>query len=314
MSDQSTVRQAQVEEELEQLRREVMFHNRQYHALDDPIISDHQYDSLFRRLLKIEQDYPALVVASSPTQKVGAPPLTEFVQIKHVVPMLSLANVTSREELQEFDNRVKRTLDGTGNVEYVAEPKIDGVAVEIVYEHGELTVGSTRGDGIVGEDVTANLRTISSIPLKLLTEDTPKRLAIRGEVFLQKKAFHQINVERAKSGEPLYANPRNVTAGSLKQLDSTITAQRPLDFFCHGVGEVEQIHSYSELQSSLREWGIKSVPYSRVCPSVTDVVEVIEELQDRREGLPYEIDGVVIKVNSFAYCGAGRIEGLPQTS
>ena len=207
--------------------------------------------------------------------------------------------------MQEFHQRVQRALETTQDIEYVAEPKIDGVAVELVYENGKLAVGSTRGDGVTGEDVTANLRTVRSIPLTLLPQPAhpiPRRLEVRGEVFLPKASFRSLNDTRAKAGEPLFANPRNATAGSLKQLDSSITAGRPLDFFCYGVGQIvgDTFASYWDLRHALTGWGIKSVPLGRVCPTVEEVFAVCDDLEARRDSLDYDIDGVVVKVNSFA--------------
>ncbi len=308
----------EIRQEVERLRQELTDHNHRYYVLDDPLISDAEYDQLFRRLANLEAEHPELHDPASPTQKVGAPPLTAFTQVRHTVPMLSLANVISREEMQEFHQRVQRMLETTDGIEYVAEPKIDGVAVELVYENGKLAVGSTRGDGVTGEDVTANLRTVRSIPLALRSQSahpTPSRLEVRGEVFLPKAAFRKLNDERAQAGEPLFANPRNATAGSLKQLDSAITTQRPLDFFCYGVGQIEgdTFSSYWDLRHAITGWGIKPVPLGRVCPTVEDVFAVVDDLEARRDSLAYDIDGVVIKVNSFALQGQlGQISRSPR--
>jgi len=284
------------------LREEIVLHNHRYYVLDDPIVADAEYDRLFRRLSDLEAAHPDLADPTSPTRRVGAPPLTEFGQVRHSLPMLSLGNVTSQQEMQEFHERVLRFLETDGPVEYVAEPKIDGVAVELVYTHGTLTVGSTRGDGVTGEDVTANLKTVRSIPLTLLSEGTdapPTRLEVRGEVFFPKAAFRQLNDRRARAEEPLFANPRNATAGSLKQLDSSITATRPLDFFCYGVGAIEGAvpATYWDLRRALTGWGLKPVPHARVCPDVADVAAAVAALERQRDGLPFEIDGAVIKVN-----------------
>ena len=290
--------------EVKRLREELTRHNHRYYVLDDPLIVDTEYDQLFRRLLALETQHPELHDPSSPTQKVGAPPLTEFSQVQHTLPMLSLANVVSREEIREFHERSQRFLETTDDIAYVAEPKIDGVAVELVYEQGRLVVGSTRGDGVTGEDVTANLKTVRAIPLALLSHAShpiPRRLEVRGEVFFPKAAFRQLNDDRAESGEPLFANPRNATAGSLKQLDSAVTATRPLDLFCYGVGRIEgaSYSSYWGLREALAHWGLKPVPHSQVCPTLEAVFSTCDTLEQQRDGLPYEIDGVVIKVNSF---------------
>ena len=305
MAADSTVVSQEIRQEVERLRAELAVHNHRYYVLDEPLISDAEYDQLFRRLVNLEAAYPELHDPASPTQKVGAPPLAAFAQVRHTLPMLSLANVVSRAEMQEFYQRVQRTLETTQDVEYVAEPKIDGVAIELVYENGKLAVGSTRGDGVTGEDVTANLKTVRSIPLTLLPRSAhpiPRRLEVRGEVFLPKAAFRSLNDVRAKAGEPLFANPRNATAGSLKQLDSSITAGRPLDFFCYGVGQIEgdMFASYWDLRHALTGWGIKAVPLGRVCPTVEEVFTVCNDLETQRDSLAYDIDGVVIKVNSFA--------------
>ena len=318
MAADSTVVSHKIRQEAERLRTELTVHNHRYYVLDEPLISDTEYDQLFRRLVDLETEYPALHDPASPTQKVGAPPLAAFAQVRHTVPMLSLANVVSRDEMQEFHQRVQRGLETTQDIEYVAEPKIDGVAVELVYENGKLTVGSTRGDGVTGEDVTANLKTVRSIPLTLLSQPAhpiPRRLEVRGEVFLPKAAFRSLNDTRAKAGEPLFANPRNATAGSLKQLDSSITAQRPLDFFCYGVGQIEggTFASYWELRQALTGWGIKAVPRGRVCPTVETVCAVCDDLEAQRDDLDYDIDGVVVKVNSFALqAQLGQISRSPR--
>ena len=318
MAAGSTAVSQEIQREVERLRTELALHNHRYYVLDEPLISDAEYDQLFRRLVDLETEYPELHDPASPTQKVGAPPLAAFTQVRHTVPMLSLANVVSRAEMQEFHQRVQRTLETTQDVEYVAEPKIDGVAVELVYEDGKLTVGSTRGDGVTGEDVTANLKTVRSIPLTLLSQPAhpiPRRLEVRGEVFLPKASFRSLNDTRAETGEPLFANPRNATAGSLKQLDSSITAQRPLDFFCYGVGQIEgdTFASYWELRRAFTGWGIKPVPLGRVCPTVEAVFAVCDDLETRRDSLEYDIDGVVIKVNSFALqAQLGQISRSPR--
>lgn len=317
MAADSTVVSHKIRQEVERLRAELAVHNHRYYVLDEPLISDAEYDRLFRRLVDLEAAYPALHDPASPTQKVGAPPLAAFAQVRHSVPMLSLANVVSQDEMQEFHQRVQRVLETTQDIEYVAEPKIDGVAVELVYENGKLAVGSTRGDGVTGEDVTANLKTVRSIPLTLLqpAHPIPRRLEVRGEVFLPKAAFRSLNDTRAKAGEPLFANPRNATAGSLKQLDSSITAGRPLDFFCYGVGQIEgdTFASYWELRQALISWGIKAVPLGRVCPTVEAVFAVCDDLEARRDSLDYDIDGVVVKVNSFALqAQLGQISRSPR--
>jgi DNA ligase (NAD+) len=291
-----------IEKEILELRREIEKHNYQYHVIDDPLVSDADYDRLFRRLVELERQYPEFASRDSPTQKVGAPPLEKFGTVQHTLPMLSLNNASDREEMAEFEERIRRFLKSTGPIEYAAEPKIDGVAVELVYEEGRFAVGSTRGDGIHGEDITVNLRTIRSIPLALRSEKRrpPERLEVRGEVFLSRKAFQQMNREREEAGQPVFANPRNAAAGSLKQLDSTITAKRPLDIFCHGAGAVTGVSFVSHLEflQAMQDWGLKPVPFARVCQGMEEVLRQREEMEARRDDLPYEIDGLVVKINS----------------
>ncbi len=308
----------QTKAEVARLRQELEFHNHRYYVLDDPTISDADYDTLFRRLVELETRHPELRDPHSPTQKVGAPPLTEFAQVRHSIPMLSLANVLSREEMQEFQARIHRFLKSDTPIEYVAETKIDGVAVELVYEDGKLMVGSTRGDGVTGEDITQNLKTVRSIPLTLLPHTQypiPRLLEVRGEVFLASEPFQQLNRERAAAGEPVFANPRNATAGSLKQLDSSVTATRPLDLFCHGLGRVEGVTfaTHWELTETLQHWGLKPVGYRKRCRNLDDVFAFFDDMERQREQLPYEIDGVVVKVNSFALQGQlGEIARSPR--
>ena len=292
------------------LRRQIEEHNHRYHVLDDPLISDAEYDHLFRRLLELERDYPDLAAPDSPTQKVGAAPLEKFSTVRHSLPMLSLNNAKDAEELREFEERVQRFLKHSGAVEYAVEPKIDGLAVELVYLDGKFTVGSTRGDGINGEDITRNLKTIRSVPLALRTDSVPRprRLEVRGEVFLSLKAFQRINREREEEGQPVFANPRNAAAGSLKQLDSTITAKRPLDIFCHGYGSVEYADatlasgfaSHARFRETLAHWGLKPVPLGKVLTGLQEVLNYRDEMEARRDELPYEIDGLVVKVNDTA--------------
>ncbi|HXV49655.1 MAG TPA: NAD-dependent DNA ligase LigA [Candidatus Binatia bacterium] len=296
-----TERHSAVEEILE-LRRQIEKHNYQYHVLDNPLISDAEYDRLFRRLLELEQAHPELATADSPTQKVGAPPLEKFSTVQHTLPMLSLNNATDEEELREFEERIQRFLKHSETIEYAVEPKIDGVAVELVYLGGKFVVGSTRGDGLHGEDITLNLKTIRSIPLALraAARSAPERLEVRGEVFLSRHAFQKMNREREEAGEPIFANPRNAAAGSLKQLDSTITAKRPLDIYCYGFGSVEgaSLPSHTEFRAALGDWGLKPVPDGHVCRGVEEILAYRAKMETQRDTLAYEIDGLVVKVNS----------------
>jgi len=292
----------EIKKEILRLRQEIEKHNRHYYVLDDPLISDAEYDHLFRRLVELEKKYD-LVSPDSPTQRVGAPPLEKFATVRHTLPMLSLNNANNQEEVEEFEERIRRFLKSSQPIEYVVEPKIDGVAVELVYDQGRFVVGSTRGDGINGEDITLNLKTIRSIPLTLHRESKrfPQRLEVRGEVFLSRTAFQRLNREREEEGQPVFANPRNAAAGSLKQLDSTITAKRPLDIFCHGMGEGTgaSFTTHEQFLQVLKEWGLKPVSHIRICHSLKEIFAYHQEMERRRDQLPYEIDGLVIKVNSL---------------
>jgi len=289
-------------DEILRLRRDIEKHNYRYHVLDDPLISDAEYDRLFRRLVELEKKHPELVTPDSPTQKVGGPPLERFSTVRHSLPMLSLNNAMDPQELVEFEERIQRFLKHNDSIDYALEPKIDGLAVEIVYLDGRFTLGSTRGNGINGEDITANLKTIRSIPLTLRADShaIPKRLEIRGEVFLPLEAFQKMNRDREEQAQAVFANPRNAAAGSLKQLDSTITAKRPLDIFFHGTGIIEgvQFATHWEFREGLEGWGLKPVPLGRLCRGVQEIFHYRDEMEARRDQLPYEIDGLVVKVNS----------------
>ncbi|MFQ5770118.1 MAG: NAD-dependent DNA ligase LigA, partial [bacterium] len=291
-------------QKIQKLRSQLNYHSYRYYVLDDPEISDAEYDRLFRELQNLENEFPELITPDSPTQRVGAPPLDAFQTVMHTIPMLSLDNAFGNEEVRDFDGRVKRFLGSTEAVEYVVEPKIDGVAVELVYENGMFTLGSTRGDGIVGEDITLNLKTIKSIPLRLLSTDSaiPARIEVRGEVYYPTSGFTKLNKERAEKGEPTFANPRNTAAGTLRQLDSAITAQRPLDIFVHSMGQVvgHEFVSHFEALETFMKWGFRVNPYIAVCQGVQAVIERCAMIGELREQLDYEIDGAVIKVNSLA--------------
>jgi DNA ligase (NAD+) len=294
----------QATKKIEKLRQEINFHNYRYYALDDPVVSDADYDRLMRELENLEKEFPDLISPDSPTQRVGAPPLEKFEEVRHSLPMLSLANAFEEEEVREFDARVKRFLKTEQEVEYCAELKMDGVAVELVYEGGLFTIGSTRGDGFIGENVTRNLKTIRAIPLKLFAvpgEPIPGRLEVRGEVYLPSKPFEELNRQRGKEGEPPFANPRNAAAGSLRQLDSAITRRRPLDFFCYGVGQLAgpSFETHGDVLDALGRWGFKVNPRRKLCRQIGEAVEFYRAMDELREKLPYEIDGVVIKVNSL---------------
>ncbi|MEW6327081.1 MAG: NAD-dependent DNA ligase LigA [Thermodesulfobacteriota bacterium] len=292
----------EIEEKIKKLREEVHYHNYRYYVLDSPVISDAEYDQLMRELIELEEKYPYLITPDSPTQRVGAAPLEKFGTVRHTLPMLSLENAFDEAEAREFEQRIKRFLRMDGLIDYVAEPKMDGLAIEIVYEDGVLSVASTRGDGVTGEDVTQNVRTIRSVPLRLQRgESIPGRLEARGEVFLSLKAFKEINQQRIRDGEPPFANPRNAAAGSLRQLDPRVTASRPLDFFAYGVGVMEgrSFTSQWEILTVLPKWGIKVNPLTRRCKGIEECIDYFQELERIRRSLAYEIDGMVIKVDSF---------------
>ncbi|MBI3459394.1 NAD-dependent DNA ligase LigA [Candidatus Acetothermia bacterium] len=292
----------QAQQRIEQLRAEIEEHNYNYWVLQQPTISDHLYDQMMRELLSLEEQFTQFKSPSSPTQRVGATPQEEFKTVRHSIPMLSLANAFSDEELHEFDARVKKFSERE-TIEYVAEPKFDGLAVELVYEKGLLVVGSTRGDGEVGEDVTHNLKTIKSIPLKLRSPGRaiPRKLEARGEVYMEIADFHKLNEAREQKEESRFANPRNAAAGSLRQLDPKITAGRRLNFFCYDVGKTDGIEfsSQEELLKTLPQFGLRVHSQFRKCRNIDEAIGYYRELQEKREHLPYEIDGVVIKVNDF---------------
>ena len=289
--------------EIEKLRKEIEYHNYRYYVLDDPVIPDSEYDKLFRKLQELEEKYPEFYDPNSPTQRVGAPPLEKFEKVTHSIPMLSLSNAFGENELIEFDERVKRFLNlpYDTEIEYTVEPKIDGLAVELVYENGKFVKGSTRGDGYIGEDVTLNLKTIKSIPLYLPENCGFTLLEVRGEVYIDKEQFLKINEERRKKGLPLFANPRNCAAGSVRQLDSKETAKRNLKCFVYGVGKYEgrDINSQWELLKILKELHFRVNPLAKLVKNIREAIEYCKYLNSIRDTLSYEIDGAVVKVNDF---------------
>jgi DNA ligase (NAD+) len=300
--DISSMTEAEAKAEMASLRNAINRHNYLYYVLDAPEIPDAEFDRLFNRLETLEAAFPRLVTVNSPTQRVGAEPLKEFGTHWHTIPMLSLRNAFSFDEVVEFDARVKKILETYADIEYVVEPKMDGLAIELVYENGSLLSGSTRGDGYTGEDVTLNLRTIRSIPLTLVGD--ARYLEARGEVFIPKLAFEELNKKRAEAGEPPFANPRNAAAGSLRQLDPRVTASRPLDVYFYGVGLVDLIGSASPLTHHatlelLRRLGLKVNPLVKTITGVEGVRKYHEEMEAMRETLPYELDGIVVKVNDL---------------
>lgn len=292
-------------QEAERLRREIEYHNYRYYVLNAPVISDAEYDELFRRLVKIEERFPELVTPDSPTQRVGAPPVEEFGSVTHRMPMLSLDNAFNEEELRAFDERIKRMLGiaPSAKIEYVCELKLDGLAVNLTYENGVLVRGATRGDGITGEDVTANLRTIKSIPLRMLIDNPPPIIEVRGEVFMTKHDFELLNKERIERGEQPFMNPRNAAAGSVRQLDPKVTAERRLDIFCYGVGYVEGIsfETHWQVLEFLSKAGFKVNPDNKLCNGIDEVIQHCLEWVQKRHEIPYPADGMVIKVNKIRY-------------
>lgn len=285
------------EGKVEKLREEIRKHEYHYYVLDDPLISDAEYDGLMLELRQLEEAYPELIRSDSPTQRVGGQPLSMFGSITHRLPLLSLDNAFSYQDLKSFDQRLKK---GLGPVTYMAELKIDGVSIALVYEQGLLINAATRGDGRVGEDVTANLRTVKSVPLKLRTE--LPRLEVRGEVYMPKGEFLRLNKEKEEKGEKVFANPRNAAAGSLRQLNPKITAMRALDSFIYDIMHLEgkDISSQQEALILLSELGFKVNPQAKYCKDIEEVIQYIEFWAEQRHGLPYEIDGVVIKLNPYA--------------
>jgi DNA ligase (NAD+) len=294
-------------QELEALKKEIQYHNHRYYVLDDPEISDAEYDRLYRRLVELEALRPDLVTPDSPTQRVGGEPQEAFSQVRHRLPMLSLENGFREEDIRDFDGRIKRFLKEERALEYTVEPKMDGLAVEMVYEHGSLTTASTRGDGLVGEDVTRNLKTILAVPLTLSKPKqgppVPRLLEVRGEVYMEREAFESLNQRRLDQKLPAFANPRNAAAGSIRQLDPKVTAKRPLNVFCYGVGVLEgqTFKTYYELMLVLQQWGCRiNRPLIKVCRTVDEVVSQCSHLEETRWEFPYETDGAVIKVNDLS--------------
>ena len=287
----------------EQLKEEIQLHNYNYHAIDDPKISDSEYDKLFRSLLDLEEKNPHLVTPDSPTQRVGFSPIDEFESFEHSVPMLSLANVFSDDEFSDFHDRILKRLVNIADFEYFCEPKMDGAAVSLIYVNGILERALTRGDGRVGEDISQNVKTIRSIPQKLSSSKAsiPSLLVIRGEIFISKDAFERMNEKAKENNEKVFANPRNAASGSLRQLDPRVTSGRPLSFIAHGLGECEgvQFSSISEFYDHLKAW---KIPTSDLCKKVKtkdDCLKFHDKILQERESIPYEIDGVVFKVNDY---------------
>lgn len=316
---------ASARKEIEKLRKEINFHNYRYYVLNDPVISDYEYDRLYKRLEELEKQFPELITQDSPTQRVGEEPISEFASVEHNPPMLSLDNTYTYEELKEFDKRVRKSVS---SIKYIVEQKIDGVAISLNYKNGKFIKGATRGDGYKGDDITQNLKTIKSIPLEIpvsrqrhpasvgatsqsqrsQTKDMriPDFLEVRGEAFLTKRVFEELNREREEAGEPLFANPRNACAGSLKLLDPKLVSQRHLDAFVHTIPStvnhqpLTASNSDFETLSLLKDIGFKIIPHSKLFSTIDEVIDFCEEWKAKIEDLPYEVDGMVVKIDSFS--------------
>ena len=291
-----------MQEEAAQLRTQINRHNHLYHSLAQPEVPDAEFDRLFHRLEQLEQEHPGLVTPDSPTQRVGAEPLESFSQVKHELPMLSLDNAFGEGDMRDFDQRLKNRLEDEADLTYACEPKIDGVAVSLLYENGRFVRGATRGDGLTGEDITSNLRTISSVPLRLIGNSHPSRLEVRGEVYFPLATFRRINAEAEQQGEKVFANPRNAAAGTLRQLDPKLTAKRRLTMFVYSTGLVEGElpgHHYDTLQQ-LSTWGFRVNPLIELATGVDACLTYYQRILSSRPKLDYEIDGVVFKVNDLA--------------
>lgn len=301
------------ERRIGELRSLIRYHSHRYYQLDDPEITDAEYDRLMLELLDLEERFPGLASPDSPTRRVGAAPLEKFSAVRHPTPMLSLANAFNVEDILDYHERIRRLLGGESAIRFVVEPKVDGVAVNLVYEKGILAVGATRGDGAVGEEVTQNLKTIRSIPLRIgpppddereetATTPHPERMEVRGEVFIDTESFRNLNRRRLAAGQPAFANPRNAAAGSLRQLNPKETAKRPLDIFCYALGEVRgaSFRSHWEALQSLSRWGFPINPHIRRAESIRDCIDYYHSMAGDRSALPYEIDGIVIKVDALS--------------
>jgi len=290
-----------IKKRINELRNLIEKHNYHYYILDDPIISDSEWDSLFRELENIESNYPNLIISSSPTQRVGAIPIVSFNTTAHRKPMLSLSNAMDDQELALFDERIKKLLKKNDDIEYIAEPKLDGIGVELVYENGDFTLGLTRGDGFEGEDITQNLRTIRSLPLKLLGSESPKLLEVRGEVFIRKNDFVELNKYQSDNNMQIFANPRNAAAGSLRQLDSNITASRPLSINCYEPGTIEGIgfDKHNDFLMYIKKLGLPVNNLIKKVVGISKMKEYHKNLELNRNQLNYEIDGTVFKLNRY---------------
>jgi DNA ligase (NAD+) len=293
---------SELERRAEKLRNEINYHNYRYYVLDSPVISDAEYDRLLRELQALEAAHPELIRPDSPTQRVGAQPLPEFGEVRHAIPMTSIDNAFTEEEVSDWDRRVRQGLGVTQEMIYTAEPKFDGASVSLRYEEGVLVQAGTRGDGTTGEDVTANVRTIKTVPLRLQGKGWPRILEVRGEVVIPKKEFERLNAEQARRGDKIFANPRNAAAGSLRQLDPRVTASRPLAFFSWGLGEVSEpiAGRYSEVVPRLKEWGFRTTEFFETVRGPQGCLAYYRRIAEQRDRLPFEVDGVVYKVDDLA--------------
>ncbi|HWR27978.1 MAG TPA: NAD-dependent DNA ligase LigA, partial [Candidatus Thermoplasmatota archaeon] len=282
--------------QIQKLRDDINYHNYQYYVENNPVISDYEYDMLLKKLETLETQYPDLITSDSPTQRIGGEPQKGFTTVEHKIPMLSLDNAYSYDELREFDERVKKNIT---DVEYICEPKIDGASIALIYENGIFIRGATRGDGIKGDDITSNLRTIRSIPLRLQGSEL-QNAEVRGEVYFPISSFKKFNKEQEKKAEQVFANPRNAAAGSLRQLDPRIVASRPLDTYLYYISHSDKdFKSQEKALETLRTAGFRVNPLIEKASSIEDAISYCKTLETKRETLDYEIDGVVLKVNSF---------------
>jgi DNA ligase (NAD+) len=307
---------AEIEQRARWLREQLNYHNYRYYVLDDPEIPDIEYDRLLRELQFLESQHSNLVIPDSPTQRVGAAPVKAFGEVQHVLPMLSLANAFSEAELRAFDKRMRDALDTSDSVEYTAEPKLDGLAISLLYQNGLLVRGATRGNGVKGEDITQNVRTIHAVPLRLTGSDHPELVEVRGEVYIPKKDFERFNERARERGEKTFVNPRNAAAGSVRQLDPRITARRPLSIFCYGIGQVAGRNMpgrQSAILEQLGQWGLRICPETETIQGADGCLDYYRRIEKRREALPYEIDGVVYKVNRLdLQCQLGFVSRAPR--
>ena len=295
-----------IKERVIELHKLINFHSYNYHSLDSPSIEDHEYDALFNELLNLEAEYPSYKYSYSPSQRVGSEPLEGFVKVEHLAPMLSLDNAFNSDDMHDFNKRILDRLTGKEAISYSCEPKLDGIAVNLLYKNGYIEKATTRGDGKVGEDITHNVKTINSIPLSLMNDESelPNLIEIRGEVFIEKDDFDSNNKKAAKLGQKTFANPRNAAAGSLRQLDPSVAASRPLKFFAHGIGFIDKGNfelpkSQSDTLKLYKAWGLPTNPLSDVVSNIEECEDYFEKVSNQRQKLPYEIDGVVFKVNDL---------------